>query len=269
MNDLVEVFRRNRTLVITLTVLIILFLLAVQGMSTKDWIITLLRSLSEGAEIFLVASGFSIILGLMDVLNLAHGVLYMIGAYVGWSVYVRPDSIIDLLTPLALLIAGFTLMPLWGKMLDRLRLPQSAARIWPWIGLIVAGLVLASTLTEVPVALWDPEEYTESPITWTQAFDTGTLTERIQELESKEVSPVLGLGGTLLGGIIAAISLTGFSRRQSAPGETTAPIKKSGDPSRSCPEKSFPELRVLAAFNSWTESKSNTGFASGWSPRAV
>jgi branched-chain amino acid transport system permease protein len=226
MNDIVKTFRQNRTLILTLTVLTILFLLAVQGMSTKDWIVTLLRSLSEGAVIFLVAAGFSIILGLMDVLNLAHGVLYMIGAYVGWSVYVRPDSFIDLVTPLALLVAGFTLMPLWGKLLDRFRVPENLVRIWPWIGLGVAGVVLVSSITKIPVAIWNPDEYTESPITWTQAFDTGKLADRIQALEVGEASPVVGLGGTLLGSIIAAISISGFSHRQSAAGETAHRITR-------------------------------------------
>ncbi len=76
---------KNRTLLITLTVLAVLFVLAIHGMSTKDWVITLLRGLSVGAITFLVASGFSLIFGLMDVLNLAHGAFYMVGAYVGWT----------------------------------------------------------------------------------------------------------------------------------------------------------------------------------------
>ena len=94
-----KTLRKNKTLLITLAVLALLFLLAVRGMSTKNWVITLLRGLSVGAITFLVASGFSLIFGLMDVLNLAHGTLFMIGAYVGWTVYVRPDTFVDVLPP--------------------------------------------------------------------------------------------------------------------------------------------------------------------------
>jgi branched-subunit amino acid ABC-type transport system permease component len=36
--------------------------------------------------VFLLAAGLSIIFGLMDVLNLAHGSFYMVGAYAAWSV---------------------------------------------------------------------------------------------------------------------------------------------------------------------------------------
>ncbi len=119
MNDLMVALRKNRTRLITLAILVVLFLLAIGGMSTKDWVITTLRGLSVGAVIFLVAAGFSIILGLMDVLNLAQGTLFMIGAYVGWTVYVRPDTFVDILTPLALIAAGLLLQPLWNILLDR------------------------------------------------------------------------------------------------------------------------------------------------------
>ena len=100
MNDVMATFRKNRTLIITLAVLAMLFFIAIRGMSTKDWVITTLRGLSVGAVTFLVAAGFSIIFGLMDVLNLAHGTLFMIGAYLGWTVYVRPDTAVDAFTPL-------------------------------------------------------------------------------------------------------------------------------------------------------------------------
>lgn len=46
-------------------------------------IINLLNGLSFGAVLFLLAAGLSLILGLMGVLNLAHGALFLFGAYVG------------------------------------------------------------------------------------------------------------------------------------------------------------------------------------------
>src|SRR6185295_4736085 len=39
--------------------------------------------------LFLLASGLSLIMGVMGVLNLAHGAMYMVGAYVGWTIAVR------------------------------------------------------------------------------------------------------------------------------------------------------------------------------------
>src|SRR5262245_33166928 len=46
--------------------------------------ISLLNGLSIGALLFILAVGLSLIFGMMDVLNLAHGVLFLTGAYLGW-----------------------------------------------------------------------------------------------------------------------------------------------------------------------------------------
>ena len=50
------------------------------------WIVQSLNSLALGGLLFLLASGFSLIFGLMRIANLTHGSLFMLGAYVGISV---------------------------------------------------------------------------------------------------------------------------------------------------------------------------------------
>lgn len=47
----------------------------------------LLNGLTLAALYFIVAAGFSLIFGLMRVVNMAHGSLYLIGAYVGYAVF--------------------------------------------------------------------------------------------------------------------------------------------------------------------------------------
>src|SRR5579871_2852700 len=47
------------------------------------WIIQGLNSLALGGLLFLLSSGFSLIFGLMRMANLAHGVIFMLGAYLG------------------------------------------------------------------------------------------------------------------------------------------------------------------------------------------
>lgn len=42
-----------------------------------------------GAVLFLIGSGLALLLGAMGVLNLAHGAVYMVGAYVTWSLVVN------------------------------------------------------------------------------------------------------------------------------------------------------------------------------------
>lgn len=49
--------------------------------------VVLLSGLYQGMLFFLVAAGFSIVFGLLDVLNLAQGSFFMLGAYIGFAVY--------------------------------------------------------------------------------------------------------------------------------------------------------------------------------------
>jgi len=47
------------------------------------WVVQFLSGISYGMLLFLLAAGFSLIMGVMGILNLAHGSLYVLGAYVG------------------------------------------------------------------------------------------------------------------------------------------------------------------------------------------
>jgi branched-chain amino acid transport system permease protein len=49
-------------------------------------LVSLLNGLAIGFLLFILAVGLSLVFGMMDVLNLAHGVLFLIGAYVAWAV---------------------------------------------------------------------------------------------------------------------------------------------------------------------------------------
>jgi branched-chain amino acid transport system permease protein len=49
--------------------------------------VVLLSGLYQAMLFFLVAAGISIVLGLLDVLNLAQGSFFMLGAYAGFSIY--------------------------------------------------------------------------------------------------------------------------------------------------------------------------------------
>ena len=49
--------------------------------------IQFLNGLASGVLLFLLAAGLSIIFGMMDVMNLAHGSFYMLGAYIGYSTF--------------------------------------------------------------------------------------------------------------------------------------------------------------------------------------
>lgn len=56
------------------------------------WAMQILNSVSLGMLLFLIASGLSLIFGLMRIANLAHGSFYILGAYVGLTVLNRTES---------------------------------------------------------------------------------------------------------------------------------------------------------------------------------
>lgn len=54
--------------------------------------LALMNGISLGCILFLIASGLSLVMGSMGIINLAHGALYMVGSYVGWSVAVQQQA---------------------------------------------------------------------------------------------------------------------------------------------------------------------------------
>ncbi len=50
------------------------------------WIAQLFTGLVNGCVFILLALGLSIIFGLLGIINFAHGIFYMLGAYAGWTV---------------------------------------------------------------------------------------------------------------------------------------------------------------------------------------
>ncbi len=212
-SELRVILVRERARIVILAALAVLLLTAANSMSASDWVITLLRGLSVGAVTFLVASGFSLIFGLMDVLNLAQGTLFMIGAYIGWTFYVRPDTFVDLLTPLAMLAAGMILMPVWNHVLGRVAPSATgrAALVWPWIGLMLAAAILFAAVPRYTVAMWDLKNYTASPVTFSLMLDQGVL--RLPDHPAASpVDLLVGLGGALIGSTLVAASVAGWSR---------------------------------------------------------
>ncbi|HTS52702.1 MAG TPA: hypothetical protein VMH26_05470, partial [Burkholderiales bacterium] len=53
--------------------------------SMRLFLLTFLNGLTLGALYFMVASGFTLVFGLMRQVNLAHGSLYLLGGYVGYE----------------------------------------------------------------------------------------------------------------------------------------------------------------------------------------
>lgn len=114
--------------------------------------------LTRAAIYFLIASGLSLIFGVMDVLNFAHGAFYMLGAFLCYSSlqYLPPG----ILTFCVGVLAGALMLSLIGGMveLSLLRRTYSLGHV-PQI-LITYGLALV--LTDVVRIIWGGRFYTVS-----------------------------------------------------------------------------------------------------------
>ena len=83
-------------------------------MSLPGFLAQLLNGLQYGLLLFLISSGLTLIFGVLGVINLAHGSLYMIGAYVAFVV-ARATGSLWFALPVALLGGA-----MFGSLLERL-----------------------------------------------------------------------------------------------------------------------------------------------------
>jgi branched-chain amino acid transport system permease protein len=102
----------------------------------------LLNGVTLGALYFLVASGFTLIFGLMRNVNLAHGSLYLLGGYVGYSVSAYTGSwVIALLSAFIIsAIVGIVMQVLIFRWMEGQDLRQTLVTIG--LGIIFADLML-------------------------------------------------------------------------------------------------------------------------------
>lgn len=100
------------------------------------FLIQLLNGLQYGLLLFLVASGLTLIFGIMGIINLAHGSFYMVGAYLAWSLSQYTGSL------LGAIALGLVLTIVLGLVLERLLFRHLYARDHLYQVLLTYGLIL-------------------------------------------------------------------------------------------------------------------------------
>ena len=97
-----------------------------------------ISGLALGAVYFLIASGLSLIYGLMDVLNFAHGVFLTLGAYAGWAVAAHLPALGFVGTVVAAAAAGAVVAAATEALLIRPLYGRPISQILVTIGLDLA-----------------------------------------------------------------------------------------------------------------------------------
>src|ERR1700681_3221343 len=67
-----------------------------------------LSALSQAAILFFIACGLTLIFGIMRIVNFAHGVIFMLGAYVGYTAQIVTGSFVAslIIAPIIVGIVG-------------------------------------------------------------------------------------------------------------------------------------------------------------------
>ncbi|MDI5984018.1 branched-chain amino acid ABC transporter permease [Halomonas sp. M4R5S39] len=108
--------------------------------------VQLLNGLQYGLLLFLIASGLTLIFGIMGIINLAHGAMYMIGAYLVYDLTFRLGNFW-----LAILVAIPVAVAL-GLLIERLFLDTLYKRDHLYQVLLTFGLILV--LNEAQRIVW-------------------------------------------------------------------------------------------------------------------
>ncbi len=120
-------------------------------MSAEFWITQAFNGLSYGALLFLLASGLSLIFGVMRIVNLAHGSYFMLGGYVGLSVAWRTQSFA------AAVVAGALAVGLIGAGMERVFLRRLSGQT---LGQVLMTIGFALIFQDVALLAWGGDPYT-------------------------------------------------------------------------------------------------------------
>lgn len=98
-------------------------------MVTSSLVMHILNGLAYGMLLFMIAAGLSIIFGLMNVVNLAHGAFYLAGVYIAYSLVARhmgfwPSLLVSVavVAILGVLVEKWLLERVYGRELEQVLL---------------------------------------------------------------------------------------------------------------------------------------------------
>src|SRR5882757_170022 len=130
--------------------------------STPTWITLTIAGLAMGMMIFIVASGLTIVFGLMDVLNFGHGAFITIGGYVAFAVLsalpglanseALSDNILALFV--ALVVAAIS-GALVGLAFERLFVRKVYGDHLKQILVTMGGMII---IEQIALMIWGPQE---------------------------------------------------------------------------------------------------------------
>ncbi|GAA0776147.1 branched-chain amino acid ABC transporter permease [Roseibium denhamense] len=141
-------------------------LLATAGLvaigSPSTWLTLTVAGLAMGMMIFIMASGLTVVFGLMDVINFGHGAFVTVGAFIGFSVLswlagwtASPSVPLNLSAVVIAILAAMLLTALLGYAFERVIIKPVYGQHLKQILVTMGGLIVAQQMIHV---VWGPDE---------------------------------------------------------------------------------------------------------------
>ncbi len=155
---------------------VVFFLLPLLGMDVQTYLTLTIAGLAMGMMLFLVSCGLSLIFGLMDVINFAHGVCFAWGAYVAFTLFTYFHNLVDansifqnLLVFSMAIAAAMVTVGMLGVILERVLIRKVYGSHLFQILITFGGMVV---LTEMIRIVWSPnDEVMPVPMTFRGSWD--------------------------------------------------------------------------------------------------
>lgn len=104
----------------------------------EEWAIRILSGVTYGGLLFILASGFTLGLGIMNIVNIAHGALYLVTAYLAWTVIQETNNFIIAII-ICSLAGGALALAMYAALLKRLhQRPLAQILVTMGVTLIIA-----------------------------------------------------------------------------------------------------------------------------------
>ena len=130
--------------------------------SLPVWLTLTLAGLSMGLIIFIIASGLTLVFGLMDVLNFGHGVFIALGAFIATSVLavmgdwtLSPDAWRQYAAVFAAMLAAMTAATVAGMVFERLLIRPVYGQHLKQILITMGGMIIGEELIK---AFWGAQQ---------------------------------------------------------------------------------------------------------------
>ena len=149
----------------------------------RTYLTLTIAGLAMGMLIFLVASGLTLIFGLMDVLNFAHGAVFSWGAYVGFTVVAllnarwhwaeRPSLAVNVALLLVAIVAATLVAAALGVILERVIVRPVYGRHMFQILITLGATIVLEELLRI---VWGPnDQVMPVPITFQGSWDVADV----------------------------------------------------------------------------------------------